>query len=73
MSARDTRQRAEALEVRLAWLDDTLDSLSRTVARQQQEINLLQEQLRVLYRQLQQGPDQSGSPLSLRDEVPPHY
>ena len=73
LSARDTRQRAEALEVRLAWLDDTLDSLSRTVARQQQEIDLLQEQLRVLYRQLQQGPDQSGSPLSLRDEVPPHY
>ena len=39
--------------------------------RQQQQIDLLQEELRVLYRQVQDSmPADRATP---RDEVPPHY
>ncbi|NDV13378.1 hypothetical protein GZH52_11340 [Crenobacter sp. HX-7-9] len=73
LAARDAQRRADELEIRAAWLDDTVDALSQTLARQQQEIDLLQEQLRLLYRQTQRGGDDGAAPRSLRDEIPPHY
>jgi SlyX protein len=42
------------------------------VFRQQEQIDLLQAQLKLLYSQMQTatGP---AEPRSLRDEIPPHY
>lgn len=63
--------RVTELEIKLAFQDDLLESLSQTVARQQQQIDLLQEQMRVLYRQVRSpDPDNSGP---LQQEIPPHY
>ena len=73
LAARVAQRRADELEIRAAWLDDTVDALSQTLARQQQELDLLQEQLRLLYRQTQRGGDDGATPRSLRDEIPPHY
>lgn len=63
--------RLTELESKLAFAEDLLDTLNQTVVRQQAQIDLLQEQLRLLHRQLQDvRPDETRAP---RDEVPPHY
>lgn len=61
----------EALEIKLAWAEDLLETLNRTVFRQQEQIEVLQRQLDDLRRQVQAMP--SGGAGSLRDEIPPHY
>ncbi len=64
--------RLTELEIKVALQDDLLDTLNLTIARQQQQIDLLQEQLRHLYR-MQQAGSQPEEQRSLRDEIPPHY
>ena len=67
--------RLTELEIRLSMMEDVVDELNRTVFRQQERIDLLQEQLRLVYRQIQAGNTQSDSPepRNLREEIPPHY
>lgn len=66
--------RLAEMEVKLAFQDELLDALNATVARQQKDMELLQQQMRLLYQQFRQAqPDDAASSLSLRDEVPPHY
>ena len=63
--------RLTELETKLAFAEDLLETLNQTVVRQQGQIDLLQEQLRLLHRQLQDvRPDEARTP---RDEIPPHY
>lgn len=64
-------QRLVDLEVKLSFTDDLLEHLNATVARQQEQIDLLLRELLQLRRQ----SDAEGSPSfrSLRDEIPPHY
>ena len=63
--------RLTELETKLAFAEDLLETLNQTVVRQQAQIDLLQEQLRLLHRQLQDvRPDETRTP---RDEIPPHY
>lgn len=64
--------RLTELEIKVALQEDLLDALNLTVTRQQQQIDLLQEQLRHLY-QLQQGAGHDETVGSLRDDIPPHY
>lgn len=68
---RNAQRRIEDLEVKLAYAEDLLDTLNTTVFRQQQQIDLLQEQLRMLRQQF--SDSQPGEPHNLRDEIPPHY
>ncbi|NWK77300.1 SlyX family protein [Aquitalea sp. LB_tupeE] len=70
----NTEDRLTELEVKIAFQDDLLDSLNNTIARQQQQIDLLQQQLRLVYQQFKAAqPDSGNSGSSLRDEIPPHY
>ncbi|MFZ2628511.1 MAG: SlyX family protein [Rugosibacter sp.] len=66
--------RLAELELKLSLAEDAVDALNRTVFRQQQQIDLLQAQMRELYRQLQATdaghPSAQANP---RDEIPPHY
>lgn len=64
--------RLTELEIKVALQDELLDALNLTVARQQQQLDLLQEQLRHLYR-MQQAGNQQDEQGSLRDDIPPHY
>jgi SlyX protein len=64
--------RLTELEIKLGLTENLVDELSRTIFRQQEQLDLLQAQLRLLYRQMQSGAE-PGEPLSLRDEIPPHY
>lgn len=66
-----TESRLVELETKLAFAEDLLDSLNQTVARQQGQIDSLQQQLRLLHQQIQDAaPDQERTP---RDDIPPHY
>ena len=68
----DTEARVLELELKLALTDDHLDTLNRTLFRQQQQLDLLQGQLRELHRQVNSA-NESGDQSNPRDEIPPHY
>ena len=63
--------RITELEIKIGLGEDHLQELNRTVFRQQQQLDLLQAQIRELYRLLQ--PADSGESRDPRDEIPPHY
>jgi SlyX protein len=59
------------LETKITFAEDLLETLNQTMARQQVQIDSLQQQLRLLHQQLKDAqPDGTTSP---RDEIPPHY
>ncbi len=61
------------LEIKLSLQEDLLDTLNTIVARQQAQLDLLQQELRWLYQQGLAEPAHGSQPPSLRDEIPPHY
>ena len=61
--------RLDELEAKLSLAEDLLDALDRTVFRQQQQIERLQRELRIL-QQRDAGPAELSGPA---DERPPHY
>ena len=63
--------RLTELEIKINLTEDMVEELNHTIYKQQQQIDLLQHQLRLLYQQMQ--PTEAAEPLSLRDEIPPHY
>lgn len=60
------------LETKVAFQDDLLEALNRTVAEQQQQLDLLQRQLQLLYEQLR-SLSPSNVAGAVEDERPPHY
>ena len=63
--------RLSEIEVKLSFNEDLLEELNRTVARQQQQIAGLEQQVRELRLQLQRGLP--ADPAAPGHEVPPHY
>ncbi len=69
-------QRLQALELKLMAQEDLLDSLNTIVSAQQQQLDLLQQQLRWLYQNTErpQRADASGAAgAASAHELPPHY
>ena len=64
--------RLAEIEIKLTLSEDTLEQLSRTVFRQQQQIERLQQELRALSQRLQAEVEESA-PREPQDEKPPHY
>ncbi len=63
--------RLNELEAKISFAEDLLDALNRTVFRQQQQIERLEQDIRALRQQLQDAaPDDAAGP---GDLVPPHY
>ncbi|MCD6060882.1 MAG: SlyX family protein [Moraxellaceae bacterium] len=60
------------LETKVAFQDDLLDSLNRIVASQQQQLDLLQQQIQLLYDQLR-SLSPSNIALESEEARPPHY
>ena len=66
--------RLTELEIKISLSEHLLEELNHTVFRQQQQIDLLQAQLKLVYSQMQShGNAEPAEPFSLRDEIPPHY
>lgn len=66
-------KRLAELEIKYLLAEEWIESLSATLARQQQELDLLQAQLRLLYQQQGSKEDATATNRSLLDETPPHY
>ena len=64
-------ERLTALEIKASFAEDLLDKLDQTVIRQQTQIAALISEVLHLRQQISNA--QGDSPLSLRDEPPPHY
>lgn len=63
--------RITELEIKISYTEDLVEELNRLVFRQQEQIDLLFREIRALREQAQNA--QPNEPLSLRDELPPHY
>ncbi len=63
--------RVAELELKLALTEDHVDTLNKTIFRQQQQLDLLQAQMRELHRQINAAT--GDEPHSPHDELPPHY
>ncbi len=64
--------RLDELEAKMSFAEDLIDSLNITVFRQQERIDLLERQVRLLHEQIQ-ALRPAEEPRSLREEIPPHY
>lgn len=63
--------RLTEVETKLAFAEDLIDALNQTVVRQQAQLDLMQQQLRLLHQRIKDvTPDETRN---LRDEIPPHY
>lgn len=61
--------RLTELEIRLALQDDLLDELNKVVARQQQQLEWLAQEMRSVTERMQDGFKPGGA----QHEIPPHY
>jgi SlyX protein len=67
--------RLTELETKLSFAEDQIEALNRTVYHLQAQVDGLQEQLRLLYRQMRTANDSEADDAvdNPRDEIPPHY
>ncbi len=70
MSEVTLNERIDALEVRIAYQDETIETLNQTITAQWQQIDALTRQLGQLREQLQDAEGDTVAPLN---ERPPHY
>jgi len=63
-------KRIETLETRLAYQDDTIETLNQTITAQWRQIDMLTRQLAQLSERLQEAETNAPGPAN---ERPPHY
>ncbi len=67
-----TNERMENIETRLAFQEDLIEELNKTVYRQQQRLERLEATCEALARRLYMLAESAGDGLPA-DEKPPHY
>ena len=68
--AKTLGERIDALEIRLAFQDETIETLNNTITAQWQQIDTLTRQLATLSERLQEA--EANAPAAT-NEPPPHY
>jgi uncharacterized coiled-coil protein SlyX len=63
-------ERVDALEMRVAYQDDTIETLNQTITAQWQQIDALTRQLAELRERLRDAERSAPAPVN---EPPPHY
>ena len=63
-------ERIDVLETRLAYQDETIETLNQTITAQWKQIDALTRQLAELKDRLQDAESNTGGPVN---ERPPHY
>jgi uncharacterized coiled-coil protein SlyX len=63
-------ERVDALEARIAYQDDTIETLNQTITAQWKQIDALTRQVAALNDRLQEAESRSPGPVN---ERPPHY
>lgn len=61
------------LEERIAHLTRTVEDLSDVIARQAEEIALLERRMRLVIERLAEADADSGGSVALGDQRPPHW
>jgi SlyX protein len=69
-SNRELSERIDALEMRLTFQDDTIETLNQTITAQWREIDALKRQIARLVDRLEDAQTNAEGP---RNEPPPHY
>ena len=62
--------RIDALETRLTFQDETIETLNKTITAQWQQIDALKRQVEALSERLQEAESHAPEPAN---EPPPHY
>jgi uncharacterized coiled-coil protein SlyX len=68
--AKTPSERIDALEMRLTFQDETIETLNQTITAQWQQIDALTRQLAELKQRLQDAESNVAGPVN---ERPPHY
>ena len=68
---RDVSERIDALEARVMYQDDTIETLNQTITAQWREIDALKRQIALLNERLEES--RAGGATRPIDEPPPHY
>ena len=63
-------ERIDALETRLTFQDDTIETLNQTITDQWKQIDALTRQMAAMIERLQEAESQAPAPVN---ERPPHY
>ena len=63
-------ERIDAMEMRLTYQDEAIETLNQTITRQWVEIDRLKRQLSEMKERLQEAESQAPGP---SNEPPPHY
>ena len=70
----DTDEKIIDLQTRLAFQEDSIDAMNRVIARQQQEVDKLQNEIITLKELIEELRENNvASSDELQHEVPPHY
>jgi SlyX protein len=68
---RDLSGRIDALESRVMYQDDTIETLNQTITAQWREIDALKRQIALVSERLEEA--RAAGPPGPVDEPPPHY
>ena len=68
--AKTLSERIDALEMRLTFQDESIETLNQTITAQWKQIDALTRQLAELKERLQDAESNAGGPIN---ERPPHY
>jgi SlyX protein len=70
MSDRELSERIDALEARVMYQDDTIETLNQTITAQWREIDALKRQIALLSERVEDAEVNAEAP---SNEPPPHY
>lgn len=71
---KDVLERLEKLEIKLAWHEDTIDTLNKVIVDMRSVLDLQQKQLQHLYRKINSNNElQDNEHFYPINEKPPHY
>lgn len=69
----DTHADITDLQIKIAYLENTVDTLNDVISQQDKALKDLQDQLKLLYKFLESRDDDGIAPFDLLADRPPHY
>lgn len=72
-SCDDVIYQLEDLQIKMAYLEDTIDQLNEVIARQDRELIDIKDQMRLMYHHLKQKDAHQVAAFDIYADKPPHY
>ncbi len=69
----DLHRQITDLQIKISYLEDTVEALNGVIAQQDRTLNDVQDQLKLLYQYLEGRDDEGVTPFDLLADRPPHY